>query len=251
MTGFAIGGLTAADIGFSGDFLTGHLECVEEKSMQHLAHIANVDVEELLGEWHPLVDQLGFSDGMLSLGSASAALQLPRVTTVFALESFLESYKSSILIPLELPAILRAFRHATRNETRELVTFDQQLAGVGLMPVLARASQRTGQHQLRRLRPLRDHRLLQRYLRAVDEGRAHGWHTLVYGLTLSVYSMPVLQGLAFYERQTLLGFLNAAARHLHLTCRDCRRILGELLADVPQHFGSLHAGREYVVTSTR
>jgi len=53
---------------------------------------------------------------------------------------------------------------------------------------------RVGQSQLKRFRSLRDHRLVQRYLKAVGEGRAHGWHTLVYGITLSVYSLPLIQG---------------------------------------------------------
>jgi urease accessory protein UreF len=219
--------------------------------MQPFAYNATVEVEELLGEWHPLVDQLGFSEGLLPLSSATAALQLPQVTNIFALELFLESYKSNILIPLELPAILRAFRHTSRNETRELVAFDRQMARAGLMPVLARASRRIGQHQLRRLRPLRDHRLLQRYLRAMEEGRAHGWHTLVYGLTLSAYSLPVLQGLVFYERQILLGFVNAAARYLHLTRPEYRRVLDKLCADLPHGLDTMLPAREWMVTSTR
>ena len=43
-------------------------------------------------------------------------------------------------------------------------------------------------------RPLRDQRLVQRYLTAVEQGEAQGWHTLVYGLTLAVYSLPLRQG---------------------------------------------------------
>ena len=202
--------------------------------MEDLAYIKNAEVEDLLGEWHPLVHQLGSSESLLSLSAATRLLRVPHVQNSVQLESFLESYKSRILIPSELPAIMRAFRHASRHETRELIRFDQSLSRQTLPDDLLRASHRAGQHQLKRLRPLRDHRLLQRYLRAVDDKQAQGWHTLVYGITLSVYSLPALQGLVFYERQTLRGFIEAAARRLPLRQAECRQILYRLCADIPR-----------------
>jgi urease accessory protein UreF len=194
----------------------------------------NLESTELLGEWHPLVQQLGSAEGLIALSTASHSLQLNNVDSVPALLRFLEAYQSQILIPLELPAIQRAYRHASRNETRELVAFDRQLDGEPALKSFANASRRVGQAQLRRLRPLRDHRLLQRYLRAVDDGLAHGWHTLVYGVTLSVYSLPVLQGLNSYEKQTLLGFMHAVSRTLRLSEKDCRELLEHLSPSLPQ-----------------
>jgi urease accessory protein UreF len=194
----------------------------------------NPESTELLGEWHPLVQQLGSAEGLIALSTASHSLQLNNVDSVPALLRFLEAYQSQILIPLELPAIQRAYRHASRNETRELVAFDRQMDGEPALKSFANASRRVGQAQLRRLRPLRDHRLLQRYLRAVDEGLAHGWHTLVYGVTLSVYSLPVLQGLNSYEKQTLLGFMHAVSRTLRLSEKDCRDLLEQLSPSLPQ-----------------
>jgi len=219
--------------------------------MQELAYIKNVEAEELLGEWHPLVEQLGSSEGLLTLGTATEALRLPRVGNAAQLESFLESYKAHLLIPKELPAILRSYRHATRNETRELIAFDQALTRQPQAEELARASRRAGQYQLKRLSPLRDHRLLQRYLLAVDEKRAQGWHTLVYGITLSIYSMPVLQGLVFYERQTLRGFIEAAARRLQLRQIECRCILARLCADIPERLDRLGGVRAGTVVRPR
>lgn len=194
----------------------------------------NPETTELLGEWHPLVQQLGSTEGLIALSTASHSLQLTNVDSVQALLRFLEAYQSQILIPLELPAIQRAYRHASRNETRELVAFDQQLAEELALKSFANASRRVGQAQLKRLRPLRDHRLLQRYLRAVDDGLAHGWHTLVYGVTLSVYSLPVIQGLNSYEKQTLLGFMHAVSRSLKLSENDCRDLLEQLSPTLPQ-----------------
>src|SRR6266516_3530699 len=149
---------------------------------------------ELLGDWHPLFQQLGSTEGLIALSTASHSLQLNNVDSVETLLGFLEAYQFQILIPHELPAIQRAYRHASRHETRELIAWDQLIGAEPVLKPFANASRRVGQAQLKRLRPLRDHRLLQRYLRAVEEGAAQGWHTLVYGVTLSVYSLPVLQG---------------------------------------------------------
>lgn len=193
----------------------------------------NPESTELLGDWHPLVQQLGSAEGLVALSTASHSLHLSNVDSVPSLLRFLEAYQSQVLIPFELPAIQRAFRHASRNETRELIAFDQQLASETALKPFASASRRVGQAQLKRLRPLRDHRLLQRYLRGVDDGLANGWHTLVYGLTLSVYSLPVMQGLNSYEKQTLLGFMHAVSRTLKLSENDCRTLLEQLSPSLP------------------
>ena len=82
---------------------------------------------------------------------------------------------------------------------------------------------------------------VQRYLNAVEAGQAQGWHTLVYGLTLAVYSLPARQGLLHYARQTLFGFIYAAARPLQLGEADCRLLLEELCAALPKELASLLA----------
>ncbi len=191
------------------------------------------ETTELLGDWHPLVQQLGSTEGLIALSTASHSLQLNNVDSVETLLGFLEAYQFQILIPHELPAIQRAYRHASRHETRELIAWDQLIGAEPVLKPFANASRRVGQAQLKRLRPLRDHRLLQRYLRAVEEGAAQGWHTLVYGVTLSVYSLPVLQGLNSYEKQTLLGFIHAVSRTLRLSERDCRGLLEQLSPSLP------------------
>jgi urease accessory protein UreF len=75
--------------------------------------------------------------------------------------------------------------------------------------------------------------MVQRYLQAVDTGIAQGWHTLVYGLTLEVYSLPLRQGLLGYAHQTTRGFIYSAARMLRLSERDCRSLFDELCAPLP------------------
>ena len=195
-----------------------------------LAH----DPAEWLGEAHPLVEQLGSADGLASLHALADSLRARPVTSLPALRDFLRRYHERILLPHELPVIQAAFAHASRNELRELLALDQQLSREPALVDFADASRRVGQAQLQRLRPLKDERIVQRYLHAIETSEAHGWHTLVYGLTLSLYSLPVLQGLASYEKQTLLGFMHAVTRSLRLSELDCQNLLAQLTPSLPR-----------------
>jgi urease accessory protein UreF len=201
--------------------------------------LALTDAAEWLGDWHPLAEQLGSADGLRSLCSVSALLCLKPVQDLRSLSHFLHSYQTQILVPLELPAIQSAHGHASRHEVRELVALDQQLGAEPILKSFASASRRVGQAHVRKLRPLRDDRVVQRYLCAVDSGEANGWHTLVYGLTLAIYSLPLRQGLLGYAQQTTRGFIYAAARSLQLSERQCRNVFDELCEDLPRAVGAL------------
>ena len=185
------------------------------------------EATEWLGDWHPLMDQLGCTDGLVGLSSLSASFRVRPLDDLPTLRQFLKVYHAAVLLPVELPAIQRAYTHATRNELRELVAFDQEIAREPAVREFASASRRVGQGQLRKLRPLQDQRFVQRYLRAVDDGKANGWHTLVYGLTLAVYSLPLRQGLMGYATQTTRGFIYSAAKSLRFSEKECRSLLNE------------------------
>ena len=192
------------------------------------------DAAEWLGDWHPLAEQLGSADGLVTLGSVSSLLRLKPVHNVPTLRTFLANYHARILLPLELPAIQAAHGHVTLRGVRELVELDQQLLAEPILQSFAGASQRVGRAQLQKLRPLRDERIVQRYLQAVEGGQAHGWHTLVYGLTLAVYSLPLRQGLLGYAHQTTRSFIYTAARMLRLSEHQCRELFDELCAPLPE-----------------
>ncbi len=196
--------------------------------------LALSDAAEWLGDWHPLAAQLGSTDGLLELASVSSSLRLRPVRDASSLASFLLSYQERILFPLELPAIYAAHGHTARHELRELIALDQELAGQPILEQFAPSSWRVGQSQLRKLRPLRDERMVRRYLQAVDSGVAHGWHTLVYGLTLEIYSLPLRQGLLGYAQQTTRGFIYSAARTVRLSERQCRELFDHLCGPLPQ-----------------
>ncbi len=195
--------------------------------------VALSDAAEWLGDWHPLAEQLGSTDGLLSLCSALLLLRLAPVRDLRSLRRFLQEYQGQVLLPFELPAIQSAHAYASFNGVRELVALDQRLAGEPLLHDFAGPSRRVGQSQLQKLRPLRDLRVLQRYRRAVETGQAHGWHTVVYGLTLAIYSLPLRQGLLGYAHQTTRGFIYSAARTLRLSERACRGLFDELSLGLP------------------
>lgn len=204
------------------------------EDMVKQTQLALSDAAEWLGDWHPLAEQLGSTEGLVTLGSVSASLRLVPVHNLPSLRLFLRNYQSQILLPFELPAIQGAHGHAARHEVRELVALDRSLATQPILRDFAAASRRVGQSQLRKLRPLRDQRVVQRYLEAVEGGAADGWHTLVYGLTLAVYSLPLRQGLLGYAHQTTRGFIYSAARMLRLSEHQCRSLFDSLSANLPE-----------------
>jgi urease accessory protein UreF len=189
-------------------------------------------VEEFLGDIAPLAAQIGSTEGLVAL-SAGASREAHRITDLPSLRCFLRDYQARILVSLELPAICSAHGHASRYEIRELIELDRQLASQPLLQGFATASQRVGKTQLKRLRPLRDQRMVQRYLRAVQAGEAHAWHTLVYGLILSLYSLPLRQGLLSYALQTTRGFVLSAASRLQLSETACQELTGEISSPLP------------------
>jgi len=194
---------------------------------------------EWLGDWHPLAEQLGSAEGLLTLASVSESLRVPTVTDFDSLRQFLQQYHSQILVPHELPAIQRAFDHSCRNEVRELIQLDKQLQSETALHIFSEASARVGKAQLQKLRPLRDQRIVQRYLNAVETNEARGWHTLVYGLTLTIYSLPLRQGILGYARQTTHSFIHSAARGMSVTEKDCRALLEQLCEPLPAALESL------------
>jgi urease accessory protein UreF len=191
------------------------------------------EAENLLGDFCVLLQQLGIR-GTLPDCLSPFAPPTQRITGLPALQSFLDTYLTQILLPLELPAIAEACARVRRGETRELIALDRQLAGETRLAPFASASRKIGALQLQRLKPLRYERTVQRYLCAVESGRAGGWHTLVYGLTLAVYSFPLRQGLLHYARETLSGLARAAAGPVEFFDPACQEMLETILARLPE-----------------
>lgn len=190
------------------------------------------EAAELLADLHPLARQVG-APAAPTLHSLWLALQVEPVNSLPALRVFLEQIQAQHLFPVELPAVYRAYLHASRGEVKELIAFDRKLGSNHLPQDLSEASRFVGKRQLRKLRPLKDSRLVQRYLEAVDNGKAYGWHTVVYGVVLALYSIPLRQGLLHYACQTQLSFLAAAAHPLQLSAEDLRLLEEKTVQALP------------------
>ena len=197
-------------------------------------NIAPSSPAELLGDPHPLLEQLGNAGDMAVAAPIADAIQFQRVLDLPSLRQFLNAYRETILVPIELPAIVAAYQHAARGEIKELIALDGRLAAERASREFAVASCRVGQRQLGKLRPLRDQRLVQRYLAAIEAGAARGWHTVVYGVSLAMFSLPLRQGLQHYGEQTLGGFVQSAARSLRLAEVDCDALLAAEANELPR-----------------
>ncbi|MBC8002057.1 MAG: hypothetical protein H7X97_05670 [Opitutaceae bacterium] len=186
------------------------------------------DLQGFAGDFAPMFEQLGSPAGLAAVTGGPFGIGLNQVSNLAELRSFLETYRDQILVPVEWPATIQACEHATRGEVRELIALDRRLDEAhGNMP-FAEASRRAGRIQLKRLRPLRDNRVVQRYLKALDSGDATGWHTIVYGVMLSLYSIPLRQGLLHYATQTQASLIQSAGRCFKITDEDRTALLDQI-----------------------
>jgi urease accessory protein UreF len=184
-------------------------------------------------DWRALEEQLGSPDEATAINSAAFASTLTNIRTAEQLRDFLTQFQNKTIAQDELPTILRAYNHARRNEVREIIELDRSLKESFPNEALANASERVGRNQLRKMRGLKTERVVTRYWDAVYKKEAHGWHTVVFGVVLAVYSIPLRQGLNHYGNQTIRGFLEAGAASLRLRAPEVNELESSLLADMP------------------
>lgn len=138
-------------------------------------------------------------------GSEPQGMTGPRATVVQLMQVLERSVMEE-----DWPVIVRAHQAAAVGHWRGLMALDREwglkVSGRG---GLAEASLRAGQRQLARMRPMRDSRVVQRYLAAVESGEARGWHPVVFGMLLAVHCIPLRQGLAHHAMQ-VAGVLSRA-----------------------------------------
>ena len=197
------------------------------------------EATECLAEYPSLLTALGPGVDDAAGIAAPATIWRERLDSPEALAGFLARYQSEILVPVELPAILRAHGHTQRNEGRELIAFDGELIREQRLKDFAVASRRVGRSQLRRLRPVKHNRVAQRYLAASDESLVHNWHTIVFGMTLGLYSLPLRQGLVHYAEKTLAGFVSSVQLSRRLKAEACEEVLHRAIAEVPAAVNAL------------
>jgi urease accessory protein UreF len=184
-------------------------------------------------DWRALEEQLGSPEEATALSASVLAASIKGIHTAEELRDFVANFQTENLALQELPIILRSYNHARRNEGREIIQLDQSLKLTIANDALASASVRVGRNQLRRMRALRHEKVVSKYWDAVRNGEASAWHTIVFGVVLAVYSIPLRQGLHHYSQQTVRGFLDAGVRNLKLRESAVDDLESSLLAGTP------------------
>lgn len=183
---------------------------------------AGSQTEEILSDVRSLAENLGSTE---AAGEWNGAHLIAASPTLEALELRLDGCRREILVDREWPAVLGAWEFARTGKARDLVALDHSWSKIGANTPFFEASFRVGQRQLNRLKYLRDQRVIQRYLAAIEAGTAYGWHPMVYGVVLAIFNLPLRQGLVHFGVQTLTGFAHAVGRHPAIDTEGVSRIL--------------------------
>ncbi len=186
-----------------------------------------------------LLEQLGSTEGLSGLSQAVLEYQRRRNQDVASTRRTLQEYIHSLLLPLELPTVMRAWRLASQGHARELIALDAELSQADALSTIAPASQRVGRIHLKRLAPLRDHRMVQRYLQAIERGEAAGWHMVVFGIILATYSIPLRQGLVHYAQTSLRGLIQSTGRQIEFDEDQMAELESEACAPLPSAINSI------------
>jgi len=201
--------------------------------------IARAEAIRWLGDWQPLVRQIAPGEGVAQPHGPQSPRGTSTIVSPASLHAFLLDYKLSVLLPFELPAVKQAFEHTQRNEMKELLALDQALLSAPWFKPYHQDSRIAGRLHLERLKPLRDQRGVRRYITAVEQGEANGWHLLVAGAALGLYSLPLRQGLMDYALHTFWHGVGQAAGFLGWQSAECAALVNELSADLPQRIQSI------------
>lgn len=180
-----------------------------------------------------LAERLGSAEELLSISTGVLVPELARLDSLLALRAFLLEYRDTTLATKEFRAIRDAYQFSANNQLRELLALDKEMAAEPMAEELRSASRNVGHRQLNRLKPCKDLRVVQLYREAVNAGRAQGWHTIVFGLVLSSFSLPLRQGLLHYGQRTMNRFVDSAARGLALPESGTLALQTELELSLP------------------
>ena len=173
----------------------------------------------------------GMSD--ISPNKNAVSFDIESVSDLRGLRSFLDRYEQDILRPIELPAVHSAYWFANRGQFKELMQLDSELSENEALTPFAEASLAVGRDHLRMLKPMHDQRMMQRFRKCVVAGEARGWNPVVFGMFLSIHSVPVREGLLQFGRQIWSGFINGVQEEHGLKETECSALLTEYLNRLP------------------
>ena len=197
------------------------------------------------GDLAGLTEQIGIDGAKLASGDGldGEALEHGSVVDLKSLRTFLNEYCSRLMVPVELPTIIEASLMVERGEFRELMELDQSLSTKPEMRRFSESSRWIGQCHARTMRGMKDHRTVWRYCDAIRAKKAFGWHTVVYGVVLAAFSIPIRQGIVNYCEQIIHGFTDSAALRLDLEAEDIALVKLETTAEMSLFIDQVVAGK--------
>ena len=145
---------------------------------------------------------------------------------------FLESHRDGVVIALDWPVILEAAELTRLGRHRDLIELDRNYP-VRRAGQWTEASFRVGRRQLSRLKACRDLRVVQRYLAAVEDGQAHAWNPIVFGVAMAAFHLPYRSGLLHYASTLLRGFAERC-RPRNVSLADWTVWMDSLEAPLPE-----------------
>ena len=169
----------------------------------------------------------------ISPNENAVPFDIESVSDLRGLRSFLDRYEQDILRPIELSAVHSAYWFANRGQFKELMQLDSELSENGALTPFAEVSLAVGREHLQMLKPMYDQRMMQRFRKCVVAGEARGWNPVVFGMFLSIHSVPVREGLLQFGRQIWSGFINSAQEAHGLKSAECSELLSEYLDRLP------------------
>jgi len=188
---------------------------------------------------HPYWVQLDVAGDLYGLDDLCRVTGLDRPESPAALTRLGERFRDAVLLPRELPALLATHEFARRGRSRELLKEEKKLALARDWRALVAPSRRVGGHLLSQLRPLRDERIVQRFLDAHCAGRTPGFHLTVLGVTSALFHVPPRQVLWDYALTLLDGLALTAGQRLRLAAPTRQAIVRNISQPIPPKLGSM------------
>lgn len=159
------------------------------------------------------------------------------MTSSEALRGWLVDWVENTLAPRDWPAVVEAYTLAQQGKSRELLALDARLTrerrdleGPGIL---------AARRQLARMRPLRDSRVVQRYLDAVERGEARAWRPLVFGVEAAVFNVPLRSALLAYGTRLLQELIGGAILPLRLNPAAVEAEMAAITARFPSRLPAL------------
>ena len=136
---------------------------------------------------------------------------------------YLERHLWPALIHFELPVVRYAQEAALRDDATSLIALDACVDATKTARELREASRSTGRQRLQALRENAASPILDRFAQAVEGGRSHGHHAVVYGIGMA--ALPPQAVLTSWAFQSLSAVCLSAPKLLRIGQNAAQRAL--------------------------